>query len=177
MSGFAKGYVSPSVPVKNSSDNILERDAVGNKTDDEAGTSLTSKAFILETHVHGVAKVAPTLASGISVVAANGVGSWTLGAFSDDIIAAGAVADPYDIHFISIESINTSTTYCIVLYAGNADTEVGRCRFVRTSTGERVAHLPFMTPLIPGGSRLRAKLATPDDNGEAITMSVAYHTY
>lgn len=177
MSGFAKGTLGAVVPSKNSADNVYTRDVIGNKTDNESGDSLYSKIYIAEKHVHGACKVAPTLATGITVTATTGAGAWTLGAFSSDIIAAGAVADPFDIHYINIESLSANTTYELVLYYGAGDTEAGRVRFSRLNNNEAQNAVPFMSPLIPGGSRVRAKLATPADDGENCVISVYYHTY
>lgn len=169
--------VNTAAPAQNSAANATVCDVAGNKTDDESGTSLFSKMYIIEKHLHSVCKVAPTLAAGIDVTATTGVGAWTLGAFSADIIAAGAVADPYDIHFISIEALDTATTYEIVLYYGAGDTEAGRVRVVKTGVNEATNNTSFISPIIPGGSRLRAKIATPGDNGEIARVSVFYHTY
>ena len=165
------------VPAQNAADNVDCVDVIGNKTDDESGDSAMAKLYVLGHHIHGVSGVSPSLAAAIPVEATTGVGHWTLGAFSNDIIAANQIASPFDIHFIVIESMNTTTTYELVLYYGAGDTEAGRMRFVREAATTRSVSEPFMTPMIPANSRVRAKVATPDDNGEIITISVRYHTY
>jgi len=129
---------------------------------------------ILDDHAHSVQKVSPSGAAGIAVT--SGAGAWNLGAFSADIIAAGAVALPFDIHGVDIENPDANAEYELVLYYGAADTEAGRCTFTRTNAITISRSTSMQTPLIPAGSRVRAKLM--DSAGAAsITIKIWFHTY
>jgi hypothetical protein len=128
----------------------------------------------LTEHIHSASKVAPSLADGIVVT--GGAGAWELGAFSADIIAAGAQADDYDVHYVHIEATSANDEYEVVLYYGAGDTEAGRCRVLNGTTLDS-STAPMMTPLISAGSRLRAKCASKSGGGDTVTISVQYHTY
>lgn len=69
------------VPVQNAAANWTVTDVVGNKTDDENGTSLYSRAYKLEQHVHTLCRVYPTIGAG-------GAG-WVAGAAFASAAAAG----------------------------------------------------------------------------------------
>lgn len=129
---------------------------------------------ITEEHVHSAQKVAPSGAAGIVVT--SGVGAWNLGNFSNDIIAAGAEAFPFDIHGIDIGAPDANAEYEIVLYYGAGDTECGRATFTRTNALITSRSTTMMTPLIPAGSRVRAKLMD-SAGGSSCTIKVWYHNY
>lgn len=135
----------------------------------------------IEEHIHSPSKVAPTLASGITLTA-DGAVAWTLGAFGADIIAAGAVTAPFDIHTISVEASDTAGTYEIVLYYGATDIECGRCRFTNTAAKTTRENICIVTSTaahdpIPANSRVRAKCAHEGGAGETVRISIQYHEY
>lgn len=164
------------VPAQNSVNNVNIIDVVGNKTDDESGTSLMSGNYIIGRHFHSPAYVSPSLANGI--VLTGGVGAWQLGNFSADIIAAGAIGSPYDVHFVNISTASVADTYEIHFFYGASDTFAGSCRFTRAAAATAdVSPFPVMTPIIPAGSRFRAKVASSSGGGDTCTLSLIYHIY
>ena len=60
------------------------------------------KLYEMAHHIHSKQQVAPSGAVPITVTSAGG--AWTLGNFSNDIIAAAAVTFRYDIHFVIIST-------------------------------------------------------------------------
>jgi len=130
------------------------------------------KLHTIEEHVHAVGCVYPTLASGVTVTAG---AAWTLGAFVE-VVPASTITDEFDIHYVSIENISANDVYELHLYYGAGDTLAGMVRFVKNAAVDAVVNVPFMTPLIPANSRIRAKLASAS-GGDNADISVFYHTY
>ena len=151
---------------------------IGKFTDEEGINTLAGRTFEIKTHLHSACNVYPTLANGIEVAAVNDASTWTLGTITQ-VVPINTIALPFDIHYLLIENASADTTYCIVFYYGPDDTECGRTRFTKDSIGQLAvtSSVPFITPLIPANSRIRARLATPGNNGETVTLSVFYHTY
>lgn len=177
MSGMY-GVNTATVPSQNTSDNNLMSDVVGNKTDDENGTSLYSKSYLVEKHLHGTGMIYPSLANGVTLTAVNDASNWSLGALTE-IVPVNTITTPYDLHQVFIESASTDTNYQINFYYGASDTYATAYYCTRDSVGA----LTFITnalticPIIPANSRLRARVATPNNNGETITLKVFYHPY
>ncbi len=131
-------------------------------------------SLLVEEHIHSMQKVAPTGAQGILLT--SGVGAYTLGAFSGDIIAAGAETEPFDLHGVDIEAPSANAEYEIVFYFGAADTECGRVTFTRTNAITVSRSTMLMTHILPAGSRVRAKMR--DSVGaSSCTVKVWYHNY
>jgi len=129
-----------------------------------------SRFEALEDHIHGIAKVYPTLANGVVVTAG---AAWTLGAFVE-IVPVSTITDPFDIHYICIEASSGAETFELVLYA--ATVEVGRIRFTTTVAVDAPQNQPFMSVVIPANTQIQAKVATVG-GGDTVTMSIFYHTY
>jgi hypothetical protein len=131
-------------------------------------------SMIINEHLHSEQEVAPNGAASIAI--ASNVAAWTFGAFTADIIAAGAVAYKFDIHHIFIASVSQNATYEIQLYYGAADTSACWVRFTRDAPFTSSIDLPTITHLIPAGSRIRAKMKDSAGGGTAI-ISIYYHAY
>ena len=153
-------------------------DVLGNKSDDESGSSLYSKGYINDKHNHSVSLVYPTLAAGVQITAVNGATTWTL-SDSVEIIPVNTITAPFDIHDIFIEEASADTTYEISLYVGPSDTLIGTIRCTRDSVGglKLTSNSRIVTPLLAANQWVSARVATPDDNGETITIALLYHTY
>ena len=181
------------LPPADSTDNDNVNDIAGNKTDAAQTTVGTTRSLmgyikgILNTvlaidadseinqdHIHGVNKVYPTLAAGVPIVSSGT--AWVLGNFVE-VVPANTITTIFDIHFIKVEGFDKTGTYCLVLYQGAGDTEVGRCRLTRDSNTPTYGYSPFMTPLIPANARIRAKVAHSANPAATLTISIAYHTY
>lgn len=169
-------YLDPKqipVPSQDSASNSYIQDVVGNKTDTHAGDSLYAGVETLLDHVHKPSKVYPTLATGVTLN--TNAAAWTLGTVTE-IIPASTITSDFDIHRVSIESLDDIATYEIVLYYGAGDTECGRVRFSKTSNQDTAGNQPIQTPIIPANSRVRGAVASSTGSSVAV-VSLYYHTY
>ena len=164
------------VPPTNSPSNVFEADVVGNKTDDEQGSSAYSKVFRTDRHDHSAAMVYPSMTGGVAVT--KDATPWTLGAFAV-VIPAATIADAFDIHGINFDAFPTAGVYEIVLYSGpdGGEVEIGRARFTRLGTTEVAFESPFMCPIQSAGSQIKAKLAGSNASASVVTISLRMHTY
>ena len=135
---------------------------------------ITSQALdhIIEEHLHESSNVYPTLAAGVAVT---GGAAWVLGAFVQ-IMPASTASDRFDIHFVSIEDLDTNAVYELVLYHGAGDTEYARTRFTKNAVQDGVMNVPIQGPIIAPTERIRAKLAD-SSGGSVATISLFYHVY
>jgi hypothetical protein len=168
----------PNIPVPsvNSADNVYFSDVVGNKDDDENGTSISSHVFKTDTHDHAASKVYPTMAVGATVT--KSVLAWTLGALSV-VVPAGTIPDNFDIHGINFDSVPDNGVYEIVLYAGpsGSQVEIGRTRFTRTAATDIELESPFMCQIQALHTEIWAALAGSNTSATAIVISLRYHMY
>lgn len=164
------------VPAKNSTDNVHIRDVAGNKTDDEGGDSLYSKAHIQDMHTHAPMWVYPSMADGVLITGA--LAAWTLGNFAV-IIPANTKASIFDIHQIEVEAYNANDLFEIVLYAGadGAEVEIARKRIKRLTNVGASPSVFIQTPRLPANTQIKAKVATQNGTLNTITISVAGHDY
>lgn len=164
------------VPAQNSASNAQIRDVVGNKTDDENGNSIYSRAYIQDIHTHAAQKVYPTLANGVTLT--GGVGAWALGEFAE-VIPVNTVTSPFDIHFLNIGAVSATDTYEMVLFSGlaGAEVEIGRARVVRTAAQSGTAPVPFQCSVLPANTRISSKVASASGGGDTLVFSAFYHTY
>ena len=144
-----------------------------------------AETHTIKEHIHSVSKCYPTLAAGVDVTAANGATTWTLGAVVE-VVPKDTITSDFDIHSLTIELADTATTYELVLYYDElddgSDVEIGRFRWARVGAQVKSDRISLITAapshaVIPANSSINAKVATPDDNGEILTISVEYHTY
>lgn len=172
----AQTAILPAVPAQNSTDNNTMSDVIGNKTDGHDGDSIYAITHTVEEHFHKPSRVYPSLADGISVSAVSGAGTWTLGTIVE-IIPASTFSDDFDIHHVSVEDISGNGVFELVLYAGASDTEIGRVRFIRSSNFVSTTNIPMQTPIIAASDRVRARLASDDDGGQVVVVSMKLHEY
>jgi len=181
MATTLRAALAEVLPTADSALNVNMSDVIGNKTDTTAGNSLVgllksvvADLHIVEEHFHGVAKVYPTLAAGVTVN--TGVGAWALGN-ATAVVPINTITDEYDIHYINVASVSVNDTYELVLFTDAACTvEVGRIRFTRTAVQSSTSSTPFMTPLIAANSGIWAKVASATGN-DNVVISIFYHVY
>lgn len=165
------------VATKNSSTNLTIRDVIGNKTDDEDGDSIYSVLYTLEKHFHSACSVYPTLANEVVINKANS-SAWGLDAASTEIVpATTGITLPFDIHFINIGTISNLDEYELILYSGTSPlVEIARISFDRAATQTEGA-CPCQTAILPGGTRISAKLTSRATAARNISLKLFYHTY
>ena len=128
----------------------------------------------IQEHLHSAQLVAPSGAAPITLT--SGGGGWTLGNFGLDFIAADAVANPFDLHWLVVTGADSNVWYEIVLYYGGSDIECCRVAFGRTAVFTSSITVPLMTKVLAASSRVRGKMM--DDTGGAVcTAKIFYHTY
>ncbi len=135
---------------------------------------LDGYVHLLEEHFHSVQQVRPTGAAGVTVTSAGG--AWTLGNFSNDIIATSDITLPFDLHWVVLSNESSNAEYELVFYYGPTDIECARVVFSRSNPTLRSTELHLQTPILPAGSRIRAKLMD-SVGGSACGVKVLLHTY
>jgi hypothetical protein len=135
---------------------------------------ITAELKLLVAHIHEQGRVYPSEAAGIPVISANT--NWGLGNLST-IIGAGVIGTDYRLHAVSIENANQDAVYELVIYQGAGDVEVARIRFAVIGGFFGNSYYVLTGPLVPGGARLRAAVASSDGLAHiaTVTVSVAYH--
>ena len=135
---------------------------------------ITSELKLLVAHIHEPGLVYPTEAAGIPVISANT--NWGLGNLST-IVAAGAIVTDYRLHAVTIEAADHDAVYEQVIYQGAGDVEEARVRFAVVGGFFGNSYYVLTGPLVPGGARLRAAVASSDGLAHiaTVTISVAYH--
>jgi len=123
-------------------------------------------------HFHSVGDVYPTLADGVPLTAGP---LWTLSTFVE-IVPINTITAEFDIHFISVEGLDTNDVYELHLFQGGSDVLVGKKRFTKNAVQDGIVNVPFQTPVIPANARIRGKLASAA-GGSVATISIGYHIY
>lgn len=124
--------------------------------------------FILHTKPY----VAPWGAAPVTLL--SGAGAYNFGAFSADIIAAGAIA--YDMHIetVIIGKTTAAANYEISLVYGPTDIEIAQISF--TGIKNTSDSIPKFTEEIPAGSRIRARMR--DSLGaSSAEIKIGYHLH
>ncbi len=171
MAQFSSNIYPPTV---DSANNNLTSEVIGNKNDTHDGDSIRAVLHTLDEHTHKASNVYPTLASGATVT--GGAGAWGLGNFAE-VIPAGSITSDFDIHYVDIETVSTSDTYEIVLYA--ATTEIARARisFLDVANSMTLPSIPIQCAIQPANTQIQAKVASKTGGNDTIQFSLHYHTY
>jgi hypothetical protein len=165
------------VPSPNSSDNNYLRDVVGNKLDDESGNSLYSHSYMFEKHIHNDSFIRPYLGSSVLIQKASG--TWAAFPTPTQIIAAGDIIEPFDLHFLNISNISANGEYQIGLFYGPALSETlvnvyGTAKnAIQSQEGSRV----ILTRLFPANTRISVALTGDPVAQETLRLFVEGHTY
>jgi len=130
--------------------------------------------YFVELHLHSAQEVAPSGAAAVGLT--SGVGVWTLGDFSNDIIAVDVVASPFDLHWAIVAAADANVWYEVVFYYGATDIECARTAFSRTNPFTNSITLPIQTLVLPENSRIRAKMMDAT-GGATAQMKVLFHRY
>jgi len=129
---------------------------------------------VLDQHIHEVQYVAPWGAAPVTLASAAGAYNW--GGYSADIIANGAIAYLFDLHWGIFADADTNGHYEIEFYHGATDILVCQAKFTRTSPFTSSITIPLMSHQLPIGSRVRARLRH-SAGVAACLVTVFYHQY
>ncbi len=164
------------VPTANSAANATTADVIGSKSDGHTGDSLYAKAETMSDHIHSECKVYPTLAPGVTVTAEDAGTTWTFGAYIE-VVPASTIGTDFDIHLLCIEDVSDNTVYQLELWIAEA-TRLATVRVSREGGSDGALRaINIQTQIIPADSQIKARVATPTDDGETIDISLQYHTY
>ena len=171
------------VPTADSSDNLLMRDVVGNKSDKSlSGPSSDSlygiAAYMAYYHVHNPSLVYPRDADPATLTAVTGGETWSEGT-KVEIIAQGEKSNAFDIHFVILGEISTTGNYVVKIYTGEVASEVfwGECAFTRDTNQVRGSQVPIQGPPVAAGTRISASLLSGADDGETVKIKLYTHEY
>jgi len=131
------------------------------------------KEYILEQHFHEFRYVAPW--GFVPVPLTSGGGSYNWGNYAE-ILGAGKEPLPFDIHWVIVSGASADADYEIELCYGADDTPCAQISFARTVAQDRSESIQCMTPIIPGGSRIRAR-CRDSVGSKSISIKIAYHHY
>lgn len=172
--GMLKGDIV--VPSVNSAANTYMYDVIGNKTDDELGNSLLSKAYISETHVHSVSEVYPPFSVSPAINVISSAAAYAHGALTQ-IIPINTIAASFDIHWINIHVISATGVYELKLYYGAADTLAATVQFAKTAVMDSTKEHQCMTLVIPANSVVKASLASSNAAADTVDITLQFHRY
>jgi len=158
------------VPAQNSAANITIRDIIGNKTDNNLGTSLYARVDELYDHWQAERRVYPTLAVGATIISANA--DWTYGAYGT-VVPANTITSNFHIFNISVEACNRDATFQLEFYKGAADDVISAIRFNITGGffGNQVYFLG--SEEIDANAQVRARIASSNGTAQIATVQVS----
>lgn len=132
----------------------------------------------VDDHVHSPQLIYPSLANPLSITSTTGGGTWTPGA-DTEIIPINTIASIYDIHFISIATVDTNSNIQIDFYKGanGAGAHIFSISATRITSTLRSFSLPVTCPQLPANTRIYAKMADNNDAGVICTFKPWYHVY
>ena len=131
---------------------------------------------IIEDHLHCQMLVAPNLANSLPVIA--NAAAWNNTGALVEFIAAGAVAAPFDVHFVSA-TLDNNAQYQFGIYTGlgGAEVLVTSFTFARTGVQERSVPVPVHMKIVPAGTRITVRSATSSANADTASLKLWYHIY
>ena len=128
-------------------------------------------------HVHGASFCLPKYVDPILLTSASG--AWATTGNLTEVIAAGAIAKDFDLHWITVEDISTSLYGIIDIYAGPADAPVliGAVDVARTSNFSREGAMPVQVPQQPAGTRISCKFSDNTAGQQTCRVKFLGHVY
>lgn len=166
------------VPSKNSVNNNLMSEVIGNKTDDSAGDSEYSKLYRLDKQAHGPVGIYPAL--GASVSLSKGAGAWAAYPTPTEIAPASTITSPFNVIGVSVVSIAAAGEYAIKIYRGGAGAEVavGEFPVIRSATVSVEGTYWVSTGILPANTRVSCAISgSPAGAGAVCAVKLLYQTY
>jgi|GEM_PF-6327712 len=164
--------VDLSVAPINSGANVLVKDVIGNREDDNDSTTLAGRIRDQWEETHVGQLVYPVLAQAILVTSS--ITAWTLGAYAT-IIPVDTIISDFHIHHICICSASENGAYELRLYRGTE--RLAMITFTRTDKKDDVEGLDIYTPHTVANSQIRAKLASSNAAQDTARISLWYHLH
>ena len=138
-------------------------------------SSLKVSADLVSDHIHGKQKVIPTQAAAITLLGTST--AWELGAKVN--IGTSVITEPFDFHYLNVESMGADNTFEIVIYEGatNSATEICRTRVTRTAAQLKSDSIPIMTPVLTSAKPTCGAVCQSSSSATSVSITLAYHTY
>ena len=132
----------------------------GTNADNHDVNTLSGKSHMLQEHTHSVAMIHPELVDPISLQKAAGV--WAAYGTPTEIVAAGAIAEDFDLHFGIISAISANGDYTLEIYQGPAlsEVQIAHIAVSRNAAQSQEGAIPIITPLISADTRISAALSS-----------------
>jgi len=155
---------------------------VGNKADSAIMTPGTSSLYQIAGymgyyHVHSPAQCYPVLADPVTVTAS--ANAWTDYGAWVEIVPAGTITDPFDIHWVQTTDISANGNYVLQLGVGGAGSEVAiaTIAFSRDTNQVQGSQQPVQVAPLPAGSRISARLSSSKAAANTADVKIYYHVY
>ena len=128
-------------------------------------------------HVHGESFLYPDKASPVTLTSA--AGAWAGTGVVVEIIPAGALGRPFDLHWCSISTISAELDGVIDFFSGPADDLVKICSVdvERSSNFSRESALPMQVPQLPAGTRISARFTDSTTSQRTVRVKIYGHFY
>ena len=128
-------------------------------------------------HVHGASFVLPNKADPITLTSS--AAAWSETGTLMEIIGAGAITQPFDLHWASISDISAALDGMIDFYAGpiEAPVWIGAVDVVRTSNFSRENAMPLQVPQQPANARISARFSDSTTSTRTCRVKVYGHVY
>jgi len=123
-------------------------------------------------HIEARQLVAPWGAAPVTVASAAGAFNW--GAYSNDIIADGAVAHDFMLHWAVLADADANGHYELEFYYGATDIWCARCAFTRTAPFTSSVMVTLKSQTLPANSRIRARMRHSVGVASAL-VKIYYH--
>lgn len=172
------GNIHEFVPLKNSAENFVIRDVIGNKLDDESGNSIYALLYLIGKHIHSKAGLYPLGTGGVTIT--KDAGAWAaVPGTKTQIIPVNTITSPFDIHWLSISAISANGEYEIYLYSGLAgfEVEIAVIPATRSAVQSQEGSAFCMTPLVEANTRISAALRGSPAGAENLVVKIGYHIY
>jgi len=176
--GFVHGR-----PNQNSSENVLMRDVVGNKTDlvqvpyTSGIQSIMAHLNTAYYHAHGASFVYPDIANAVVLTA--GAGAWNQTGAITEIIPANGITKAFDIHWAFITAISENAEIQVNLYSGAIGEEVliGPVPAERTAVQSQAGSIREQIPQQPANTRISARLYSSVAGATTAKIKLMGHVY
>jgi hypothetical protein len=149
---------------------------VGTRYDSPLADTLYGRTIAVYNNLHSTQHVYPTLANGVTLT--TGTLAWALGA-KTEIVPTGAIATPFDIHFMNVGFVNNQTTFEVQLFSGEIGHEVliSMGRTTRTDPFGSAPQIPICAPIMLANTRISAAIAEAQIGSGTMVASIYYNPY
>jgi len=128
-------------------------------------------------HVHGASFLYPDKVD--PVLLTSSAASWSETGDIIEIIPAGAIAKPFDLHWASIWAISENLYGVVDIFAGPAEApvKIGAVDVGRTANFSRESNLPVQVPQQPAGTRISCRFSDSTTSARTCRVKFYGHVY